>query len=472
MNPASRLFPKATIVTDSAILNYRYAYNDKGLMVSRSESVIDRLEKLTYDNLDRLTQVKSGKIGQTGTTKAFSYENNGNIEQYGTGFYSYQSNDKPHAARQITPSSNVSPQTVNYNFFNQPTKITEGENKIYLYYGANQQRNKVVKNINSQENIQYYINKYYEIEDKEEDTENIQHYHYIYGDNGVVALDIGLAPRDYIITPNDSIMLNDTTISGGTPHRIISSHSLYYLHPDHLGSYCVLTDAGKNVVQNNRFDPWGNNVGTANFALISRGFTGHEHYPQFKIINMNARLYDPVIGRFFSPDKYVANSSFTQDFNRYTYARNNPLMYTDPSGEFLWVVPILGAMVGAFMNVAMNTSKIDNVGQIFAYMGIGALSGFAGGCAGAGVAGVLGVSSAIGFSAGFGAGFASGFAGGFTGAFITGTGNTWLQGGNFWQGIGNGISSGITSGMISGLTAGIAGGIQAGMYAKAHGGKF
>ena len=43
--------------------------------------------------------------------------------------------------------------------------------------------------------------------------------------------------------------------------------------------------------------------------------------------NMNGRLYDPVIGRFFSPDKYVANSSFTQDFNRYTYCLNNPLKY-------------------------------------------------------------------------------------------------------------------------------------------------
>jgi RHS repeat-associated protein len=51
--------------------------------------------------------------------------------------------------------------------------------------------------------------------------------------------------------------------------------------------------------------------------------------------NMNGRFYDPVIGRFFSPDKYVANSSFTQDFNRYSYARNNPLMYTDPDGEFI-----------------------------------------------------------------------------------------------------------------------------------------
>ena len=79
--------------------------------------------------------------------------------------------------------------------------------------------------------------------------------------------------------------------------------------------------------------------------ITNRGFTGHEHYPYFKIINMNGRLYDPVIGRFFSPDKYVANSTFTQDFNRYSYARNNPLHYTDPSGEFI-ITFLVNSIIG------------------------------------------------------------------------------------------------------------------------------
>jgi RHS repeat-associated protein len=65
-----------------------------------------------------------------------------------------------------------------------------------------------------------------------------------------------------------------------------------------------------------------------------------------EIINMNGRLYDPVIGRFFSPDKYVVNSSFTQDFNRYSYARNIPLKYTDPSGEFIWMINAMADSVG------------------------------------------------------------------------------------------------------------------------------
>ena len=129
--------------------------------------------------------------------------------------------------------------------------------------------------------------------------------YYIYGDNGIVAM------------------------------RIYSSGSskMYYIHPDHLGSYCVITDKDKKVAQSNRFDPWGNNVGTVNFSITKRGFTGHEHYPQFKIINMNARLYDPMIGRFFSPDNFVQIPEFTQAYNRYSYCLNNPLKYVDPSGN-------------------------------------------------------------------------------------------------------------------------------------------
>ena len=53
-------------------------------------------------------------------------------------------------------------------------------------------------------------------------------------------------------------------------------------------------------------------------------------------INMNARLYDPAIGQFLSPDPYVANPANSLDYNRFMYARNNPLIYSDPSGEKWW----------------------------------------------------------------------------------------------------------------------------------------
>ena len=65
---------------------------------------------------------------------------------------------------------------------------------------------------------------------------------------------------------------------------------------------------------------------------LIRGFTGHEHLPEFGLINMNGRMYDPVLGRMLSPDNYVQSATFTQTFNRYSYAGNNPLKYTDPTG--------------------------------------------------------------------------------------------------------------------------------------------
>jgi hypothetical protein len=48
---------------------------------------------------------------------------------------------------------------------------------------------------------------------------------------------------------------------------------------------------------------------------------------------MNGRMYDPLLKRFLSPDNYIQNPDFTQNFNRFGYCLNNPLIYTDPSGE-------------------------------------------------------------------------------------------------------------------------------------------
>ena len=64
----------------------------------------------------------------------------------------------------------------------------------------------------------------------------------------------------------------------------------------------------------------------------ARGYTGHEHLERTGLIHMNGRVYDPVIGRFLSPDPVVADASFSQSWNAYSYALNSPLSYSDPSG--------------------------------------------------------------------------------------------------------------------------------------------
>jgi len=67
---------------------------------------------------------------------------------------------------------------------------------------------------------------------------------------------------------------------------------------------------------------------------------------------MNGRLYDPVVGRFFSPDNYVQLPDNPQSYNRYSYCLNNPLKYTDPSGQSFIGSLILGAVINMAINFA------------------------------------------------------------------------------------------------------------------------
>ncbi len=68
-------------------------------------------------------------------------------------------------------------------------------------------------------------------------------------------------------------------------------------------------------------------------SQTTRGFTSQEEMPSVCLVNMNARLYDPQIGRFMAADSVVQNPYDAQDLNRYTYVVNNPLSETDPTGN-------------------------------------------------------------------------------------------------------------------------------------------
>ena len=119
---------------------------------------------------------------------------------------------------------------------------------------------------------------------------------------------------------------------------------VYYIIRDYLGSICAITNSG-GLVAEYSYDPWGNlrdpetleayAPGTEPELFLGRGFTGHEHLTAYGLVNMNARLYDPMTGRFLSPDPYVQAPDFSQAFNRFSYCWNNPLRFVDEDGEFI-----------------------------------------------------------------------------------------------------------------------------------------
>jgi RHS repeat-associated protein len=78
-------------------------------------------------------------------------------------------------------------------------------------------------------------------------------------------------------------------------------------------------------------------------SQTTRGFTGHEHIDSECLINANARIYDPTLGRFMSADSMMPSPFNGQAFNRYSYVNNNPLSMIDPSGHGGWGPPCIPA---------------------------------------------------------------------------------------------------------------------------------
>ena len=90
---------------------------------------------------------------------------------------------------------------------------------------------------------------------------------------------------------------------------------------------------------------------------------------------MQARYYDPVIGRFYSNDPvgYTADNP-VMSFNRYLYVNNNPYKYTDPDGEAL---QLLGAVISAGIEIAVQVASKGEVTN-WTKVGVSAIAGAAG----------------------------------------------------------------------------------------------
>ena len=133
-----------------------------------------------------------------------------------------------------------------------------------------------------------------------------------------------------------------------------------YLTQDQMGSTRVVTDSQQNAHSINgaggsRHDyfPFGEkekagtggrttDQGYAVADSVRQGFTGYEADGETQLNYAKARYQSPSLGRFTSPDPYgpwamseekkARFLSSPQQWDRYTYAMNNPLKFLDPTG--------------------------------------------------------------------------------------------------------------------------------------------
>ena len=420
------------LVTERDSMTFDFQSGTGNLLMRTGMRIYD--EEFAYDNLDRLCTVSSA-IHQL---MNISYSDNGNIySKTGPGIYYYDSSH-PHAVTSVAnPNGSISSatQTATYTSFGKISTLSDNGYTLNVTYGPYEERRKTVLKYNGNTiRTTYYANDYERV------TENGQTRHFYYLDGGVI------------------YVLNDGETEG----------TFYYSFADHLGSITSIYDKNGTKVFSAYYDAWGKQTVTTNTLNFHRGYTGHEMLPEFGLINMNGRLYDPALGRFLSPDNYVQMPDFSQSFNRYSYCLNNPLKYTDPSGDFWHLV--IGAFIGGMMNYAMNAENVNNFWDGLGYFGVGAFAGALGAGIGSGVnVAIAGGSFSAGFSGtatgiastGFLSGALTGAASGFSGAFITGTGNSWISGDSFGEGLLNGLQGGGTAALTAGLVGGVIGGIDA-----------
>jgi RHS repeat-associated protein len=80
--------------------------------------------------------------------------------------------------------------------------------------------------------------------------------------------------------------------------------------------------------------PFGEVLWEDGASLTDYTYTGQRSLSDIGLMDYNARFYDPMLGRFTSPDSIVPEPGSVIGFNRFAYVNNNPVRYTDPSGHF------------------------------------------------------------------------------------------------------------------------------------------
>lgn len=363
-----------------------FDYDDNNRLVSWTDPVtgIKPVNRNVYDAKGRI--LENDQVGK------IKYENPSKI---------YQPTGMTLNAAGSQNYNNDLIQMITYNENNDPVFIDGEKGDVSFQYGLTSMRQRVTYGGNFDAGKDGKFTKFYSEDGSFEiikDNVSGKEKHILY---------IGGSPYESHI-----VYLKNYEESGG---------SYKFLHKDYLGSILAISDEAGNKLEQRHFDAWGNfthlQIGSGQIItdknsinntalLLERGYTSHEHFAEVGIIHMNGRLYDPLLRRFLNADENIQDPTNTQNYNKYGYVLNNPLMFSDPTGEeavTLFAITmaaivkaiIIGAAVGlaAYTLSLAVTGNFDQWNLLGAFkatftgaisgavtFGIGSLFSGAGGC--------------------------------------------------------------------------------------------
>ena len=348
---------KGTIsgILTPGIQNWTYTFDAAGNLVSRCDLKRNLSESFSYDGLYRLTAVRKNSQ----VTQSITYDNAGNItSKSDVGTYIYTDGSNKLSSITDCKRSIASWDEITYNSFDKVTKIVSGDKTMLIEYGPDKSR--VLADIQG-------VRKYYVDNLFEQKVENgkISSTNYIFVFGKAVA-----------ILSQDANDIEDVK----------------YIHHDHLGSIQAYSDELGKLYQELSYDAWGVrrnpdtwvvfDVVASSNAYNDHGFGGHEHIDLFELVNMDGRMYDPVVGRFISADPFIQSPDFTQSLNRYAYCINNPLSLIDPSG-YSWFSKNWKSITASIVGIAVSVVTLGSGTTIGAVIIAGAAGGAAGALTGA-----------------------------------------------------------------------------------------
>jgi RHS repeat-associated protein len=337
LNPANLPSSIKDSNADFTALHYGYTYDDnlnvKSLTDHRDSDF--SLTNIDYDGLDRLTTVTAGAgFGNSTLNMTMTYDALGNIKTYNnrqqslTYHYSTVTNQLDRVEKMDVPNiddyrvfdyderGNVTNNGLRDFNFNVANQLVSSGTNTYLYDGHNRR----VKQTDS-------------------------------------------SGTSYSMYSQDGTLL----------YRETSDGSINYLY---LGNRLIAKDGViPEDAGDQHFYPYGSSV---EGEIDDVGYTGHKFDKDLGLSYMQARYYDPMIGRFYSNDPvdalgHIGRRNPVHGFGRYTYVNNNPYRYTDPDGEFGQV--LAGAGIGGLIGGGIEAFKQFKSGDGFDLKKIGIEAG-------------------------------------------------------------------------------------------------
>lgn len=306
-----------TVPSNTTIQEYNYSYDNVNNITAIAEPGLTK--SYNYDDLNRLTQAVHTPTPGSPTTYSYTYDAVGNITSANGQSYTYSGAGKtnPHAVTSVGAS--------NYTY-DDNGNIATAPNQAFTYNWQNQATSILIGGTTN-------VTSAYD--------ESGNRFLYQTPTNTEIQIDDGYVLRNG--APEISLSL------GGSAVGVLSNGTAVASVTDHLGTPIKQVNSSGVVVENVSYDPYGKVLTQSGSLNTKKGYTGHEEDVDTGLVYAQARYYNPSIGRFVSQDpvfwQIQRGVDDPQLMNSYSYARNNPLTYLDPNGEW----PTL-AQVSSFLN--------------------------------------------------------------------------------------------------------------------------